>query len=134
MNKITIRNYSNTDYPMIESWWLECGEIAPLPGMMPEESSFVAEIDGVPALAIALYTTNTFELAYLENFIGNPAMRGEVRQKAASELVEHTVADAKRRGYKRLMCMTEKSILTSRYSQLGFYPTLCGVTTLVRNT
>jgi hypothetical protein len=131
---ITIRNYSKADWPEIESWWKVSGETPPLPTMMPPESSFVAELEGKPALAVAIYLTNTPELAYVENFIGNPAMKGSDRSMGASLLADHISNFARSRGYKRLLCMTEKQALKGRYIQLGFQPTLGGVTTFVRNT
>lgn len=130
---ITIRPYRNEDFAEIQSWWAAAGEVAPLPGMMPEESSFIAEIDGVPALAVAIYLTNTPELAYIENLIGNPILKGPDRQQAMKFLVGHFCQFAKSHGHKRLLCMTEKDKLVSRYSELGFSPTLGGVTTLVRS-
>jgi hypothetical protein len=127
-----IREYQTSDWPVVKSWWKASGEMAPLPDMMPEESSFVAEVDHVPALAVAIYLTNTKELAYVENFVGNPAMSGKKRREAALILSDHIAKFAKGRGFKRLMCMTEKKPLVGRYKELGYKPTLGGVTTLVR--
>lgn len=118
---------------MIESWWKSAGELPPLKGMMPLESSFVAEVYGVPSLAVTVYLTNTHELAYVENFIGNPAVVGDDRKHAAMILSDHIAKFAKGRGFKRLMCMTEKKALVGRYKELGFKPTLSGVTTLIRS-
>lgn len=127
-----IRNYRKDDWAMIESWWKASGEIAPLPAMMPPESSFVAELDGVPALAVSVYLTNTPEVAYTENFIGNPEVRGDGRRLAALALSDHIAKFAKDMGYRRLLCMTEKPKLMSRYIELGYEPTMSGLTTLVR--
>lgn len=131
---ITIRHYTKADWQMIEDWWKASGEIAPLPSMMPLESSFVAEINNEPALAVAVYLTNTPALAYVENFIGNPKTKGEERKQASHVLAAHLCSFAKARGYQRLLCMTEKPILMAHYHKLGFTPTLGGVTTFVRNT
>jgi hypothetical protein len=69
---IKIREYQKSDWEQVESWWKSAGEVAPKASMMPLESSFIAEIKGYAALAVALYLTNTPEAAYVENFIGNP--------------------------------------------------------------
>lgn len=131
---IKIRPYYATDWGMVEAWWKASGEVPPLPTMMPLESSFVAEVSSRPALAVALYLTNTLEIAYVENFVGNPELKGEARKRAATQLVEHFMSFAKQRGYRRLMCMTEKPALMTRYQELGFHPTLGGVTAFVRET
>jgi hypothetical protein len=131
---LKIRPFTANDWPMVESWWKRSGEVAPLPSMMPLESSFIAEVDYKPALAVAVYLTNTPELAYVENFIGNPEMKTQERKVAAFLLAKHISDFAKSRGFKRLLCMTEKPALVSRYLELGFMPTLSGVTTLVRET
>lgn len=129
---ISIRNYRKEDWAMVESWWAHASEISPVPGMMPEESSFIAEVDGIPALAVTVYLTNTPEIAYVENFIGNPAVKGGSRREASVLLSHHIAGFARGRGYRRLLCMTEKPKLMDRYQELGFSPTLSGVTTLVR--
>jgi hypothetical protein len=129
----TIRPYRESDWPTIEGWWIASGETPPLPTMMPLESSFVAEIDGKPALAVTVYLTNTPEVAYTENFIGNPKLRGSERTSAAVILSNHIAEFAKAKGFKRLLCMTEKWALRARYQQLGYEPTLSGVTTFVRS-
>lgn len=131
---VEIRPYFADDWGEIERWWKASGELPPLPTMMPLESSFIAEIDNKPALAVALYLTNTPELAYVENFIGNPKAKGVARREAAYALAHHISAFAKSRGFQRLMCLTEKPILAKRYQELGFHPTLGGVTAFVRRT
>lgn len=128
---ISVRPYRDEDFQMIDSWWAASGTMGPLPGMMPGESSFIAEIDGTPALAVTVYLTNTPEVAYAENFIANPEVSGGLL--AGRAFSDYVAAFAKSRGYKRLLCMTEKRTLVRRYQQLGYYPTLSGVTTLVRN-
>jgi hypothetical protein len=130
---VSVRHYKHTDWPEISAWWAHSGEVSPLPLMMPEESSFIAEVDGEPALAVALYLTNTPELAYIENFVGNPKLAGPKRREAAHVLVETFCKFAKERGYNRLLCMSEKPVLVKRYMELGFQPTLSGLTTLVRS-
>lgn len=127
-----IRNYQASDWMLVSDWWAQSGEIGPLPTMMPIDSSFVAEVHGKPALAVAVYLTNSPEIAYCENFIGNPEFRGSERRLAAQHLSEHVANFVRGRGYKRLICMTEKPVLMGRYKELGFSPTLSGVTTLVR--
>lgn len=129
---ITIRKYRKSDWHMIDGWWKESGEIGPIPSMYPEESSFVAEIDGVPCLAVALYLTNTPALCYAENFIGKPGSQGSARKHAAMLLSDHIAKVAKALGYERIMAMSDKEVLANRYFELGFDPTLSGVTTLVR--
>lgn len=131
---VKILPYFATDWPKIEAWWKASGETAPLATMMPLESSFVAYVDGTPALAVALYLTNTPQIAYVENFIGNPECKGAERREAAKVLSDHIAAFAKQRGFASLMCMTEKQPLKQRYMELGFQPTLGGLTAFVRRT
>ena len=134
MNKnIKIRTYQKSDFKMVCSWWIDSKEVGPNEGMMPLESSFIAEIDDIPALAVTVYLTNSKEVAYTENFIGNPKVKGDKRKEAAIVLSDHIFNFVKSYGYKRLMCMTEKPILVSRYKELGYFPTLSGLTTLVRD-
>ncbi len=116
---------------MVLSWWKAAGEIAPNEGMLPLESTFIAILDGQPAAAMTIYLTNTFEVAYVENFIGNPELKGTSRKEAALQLTYHIANFARSRGYKRLVGMTCKDALKKRYQELGGVPTLDGVMMLV---
>lgn len=117
---------------MIDAWWKYSGEMGPHPEMMPLDSSFVAEVGGQPALAVALYLTNG-PAVYVENFIANHEISREMRREAAQMLVNHFSEFARAKGYKVLVCMTEKQPLADRYEELGFNPALSGVTVLTRS-
>lgn len=112
---IKIKKYKKSDWPMVQSWWHESGEIAPFETMMPLDSSFIAEIDSIPSLAVCLYLTNTHDVAYVENFVGNPASAGPARREATVILLDHISKFANELGYKRLVCMTEKPVLKNHY-------------------
>lgn len=132
--KINIRNYKKNDWPMVKGWWDVQKEYAPLETMMPTNSSFIAEIDGNPALAVCLYLTNTPEVCYVENFVGNPELKGLVRKEATKILLNHITKFAFDRGYKRLLCMSEKPVLKAHYESIGFTRTLDGVATFIKET
>lgn len=131
---ITIRLYNPEDWKMVKSWWDIQNEFAPLETMMPLNSSFIAEIDEVPALAVCLYLTNTPEVAYVENFVGNPELKGTSRKEATNILLNHITKFAFEMGYKRLLCMSEKPILKAHYEKIGFTKTLDGVATFIKET
>lgn len=116
---------------MIRSWWTDQKEFPPFPEMMPEESTWIAEIDGIPILSLTMYLTNG-GFGWAENFIGNPNFRNSKRKDAANEIVAHMIEFAKSKGLKRIVCMSEKQKLVFRYSELGFTETLNGLTSLVR--
>jgi hypothetical protein len=118
---------------MIKGWWESSGEPVPSRDLLPVNSTFIAELSGAPALAVCLYLTNTPELAFVENFIGNPRLKG-ARRQAVKPLLDYITGFAKAMGYRRLFCMTDKESLVKHYMELGFVPTLSGVTTLVRGT
>lgn len=131
--ELSVRPYLNSDWEMISRWWVESGEVGPpLKAMMPLESSFIAELDGVPAVAVALYLTNSI-VVYAENFIGNPHLKGDNRCMSSSYLADYVAEHCKSLGYRCIFCLTEKPALVKKYEALGFKPTLRGVTTLVRS-
>lgn len=129
---LTIRAYKKNDWPLVKQWWALSKEVAPLETMMPTESSFVAEIDGNPALAVTVYLTNTPEVTYVENFIGNPEYRGETRKKLTEMLLACLGDFVSRLGYRRLLCMSEKPELKNYYKEIGFTKTLDGVATFTK--
>lgn len=132
--KITIRPYESKDWNMVLSWWEMQKEYPPIETMMPLNSSFIAELDGNPALAVCLYLTNTPEVCYVENFVGNPEFKGPVRKQATVILLDHISNFAHSLGFKRLLCMSEKPILKSHYESIGFTRTLDGVATFTKET
>ena len=118
---------------MIHEWWEKSGETGPFEVMMPLDTSFIAEVAGEGACAVTLYLTNSPAVVLVDNFIGNPEMDRRERRAAAVRLSNFIAGYAKKRGYLALMCMTDKHVLEKRYSELGFKPTLKGVTTMVRS-
>jgi hypothetical protein len=129
---VLIRPYKATDFPLVKSWWNAANEVAPLPEMMPEDSSFITEIDGRPVLAVTVYLTNSKAIAYTENFIGDPEYKGSSRREAASMLSDHIATFAKERGYQNLLCIASTQKLVGRYEELGYVKTLENVSTFVR--
>lgn len=129
---MNIRNFKQSDYPMIYNWWSVQKEQAPLLGMLPEESTFVLELNKQPALCVTIYLTNTKELAYVENLVGNPELKSKERKEATYHLNEHLKEFAKSKGYKRLVCMSEKAQLKNYYTSLNYTETLNNVSTFVR--
>ncbi len=129
---VLIRPYKASDFPTVSGWWTAAQEGQLLPGMMPEESSFIAEIDGKPTLAVSVLLTNSPTVAYTEYFIGSPDSRGAARREAALMLSDHIAAFAKSRGYKNLLCISYRAPLVGRYEELGYVKTLEGVSTFVR--
>lgn len=126
---MNIRNYKNSDFTMLASWWTLSNVPCPLPGMMPEESTYILEKDNKALYSICLYLTNTKELCYIENFIKNP----EYKDKECSHLlVNHIFKVAKDLGYKRVICLSNNEKLKIRYQQLGGTPTLSNITSLVK--
>lgn len=129
---MNIRSYKNSDYGEIWKWWIEQNEIPPLPDMMPEESSFVFEFDGVPILAVALYLTNTKEVCYIENLVGNPKFKSPARKNALAMLIDHLEKFAKEKGFKRLIMLSYRDGLKKRYQELGYSKSLDNLSSFVK--
>jgi hypothetical protein len=128
----TIRPYAKADYTEIKKWWDASNEMAPIPEMLPEESTLILELDKTPALMITVYLTNCKEVSYLENFAGNPELKGESRKQAAQYIVDAACGFAKGLGYKRVLCLSYKDKLKERYQELGMTPTVDNLMSLVR--
>lgn len=123
----SIRSYREADYPTIHSWWKAQNEVAPNPGMMPADSSFILEVDGRPTIAVCLYLTNTKEICYVENFVGNPNCELSSRREGTRLLLAHLKEFATQHGYLRLLCLAHAPKLKSYYQEIGFTPTLDNV-------
>jgi hypothetical protein len=128
-----IRAYKEADYPMIRQWWESQGELAPTPSMLPLDSTWIVELYGIPALCVSLILTNT-SFCYVENFVGNPEVKGKMRFEASHWLNQYIAKVARARGYSSMLCMAHKDPLRKRYRELGYRETLNGVSTFVMET
>ena len=126
-----IRNYRKEEFEMINSWWKAAKEIGPLPDMLPEESTFILEMEKQPALCVTVYLTNSKEIAYIENFIGNPELKG-IRSYMVPKLFDHICKFARERGYRRLVALASNEKLVSRYQEIGLTETVKGLTSFAK--
>lgn len=117
-----IRLYKNSDFEMIQNWWIDSNEIPPLREMLTEDSTFVLEMHGKARMCITVYLTNCKAVAHLENFVKDPNFKDS--NTCSKILVEHAEKFAKEKGYKYLMCLSYQEKLKSRYEKLGYIRTL----------
>lgn len=128
-----IRLYKPEDFEMIQSWWTSQGEISPSKEMMPLDTSFVLEENGVPLASVCLYFTNSKEICHFANIVGSPDSKGPKRKEATQLLLEYAKLFAKEHGYKKLLCFSYKDKLKKRYEEMGWTPTLHNITSFVMN-
>lgn len=115
-----IRNYTDSDFEMIQSWWTKQNEFPPTKEMLPEESTFICEYEGVPLTCITVYLTNSLEFCMLDNFIGNPEFSGEKRREASGRIIGWSEVFAMTKGYKSIMCLALKDKLKEYYQTFGY--------------
>lgn len=113
-----IRKYENSDYETLKSWWTQVDEQAPTAGAIPTSSSFILELDNKPAISLSVCLTNT-DVAYLNNFIGNPEVKGSERKKCGNILFEYAEKFSKVLGYNKLFCFVKNDKLVERYKHFG---------------
>lgn len=116
MNHI-IRNYISSDYSEIASWWEKSGHVAPIKGFMSPEVTYVLELDNIPALSLSMLLTNSKEAAYMEAFIKNPKFNN--LHEYGFLLWDHCFKEAKKAGYKRVICASNIPKLFSKYEDFG---------------
>lgn len=124
-----IRNFKAQDFEMVQSWWKAHEEFPPTIEMLPEESTFICEHDGIPLSAITVYLTNSKEFCMLDNFVGNPEMPGLVRQYSSILIIDHAERFAKDLGYKSMMCLAFEDKLKQYYQSFGYKQRLNNVST-----
>lgn len=129
----TMRQYTTADYPMIESWWKASDMPVPPINAIPEATTFIVEMDNVPAISLSLVETNISAYAYVDFFVGNPKITNPLRQFASTLLVDHIVDLSRTKGYERLIALSLKPKLTEYYTSFEFRPTFSGITCLMRD-
>lgn len=130
MGLYTVRQYNDSDFPMIATWWELANEQSPNENMLPKESTFILEISGIPAYCASAYLTNTLEVCYFENFIKSPFLKPD--HDAANHLMDYMFNQVKSLGYKRVVALSHKDKLKKRYQEFGFKETLDNLTAFVK--
>ena len=127
---ISVRPYKESDYDMICEWWKAYEMAPPMRGMMIEDGTFVAELDGNPLMTITAFKTQSLEVSYLEGFCSKPGLINSIRNFASQSIVEHAYAYLRKLGFKRVNCLSLQDKLTKRYQELGGIVQCSGITSL----
>lgn len=132
LSQLSIRPYQPSDLPVISAWWRaqEIGELTS--DMVPPETTWILELGAQPALVVSLLVMNIPAMAMVENFIGNPELKGPTRALATKYLLQYIESHARSLGIKHLFCLSNHSKLKQKYMELGFSPTLDDVTTFIK--
>ena len=130
----TIRHYNEQDYPMIKAWWEEAKEIPPTEELLPLGSTLIMDLEGKPALCASLLLTNCKGLCYIENFIGNPVLKGPKRREASKMFMDLIANFAFDCGYSRMVGHTYSDKLKDYYNELDFKNVKSGAHCMVRET
>lgn len=127
---MNIRLFNKNDYETIKMWWYKAHEIPPTLEMLPEDSTFILELDNKPKVSLTVYLTNSKHLAYLENFAKDPEL--EDSKQYTELLAKHVEKFAKEQGYKVLACLAYKDKLKKRYEDLGYINTLNNLSSFIK--
>lgn len=124
---LTIRNYRPTDFSAIASWWTDRGDMAPHPGMLVEDGTFVLENDGEPAASQTILCTQSKDICILEFFCKNPKPVHPVPRGFEQVLWKHCFAWAKVRGYKYVVGYSKVERIFPRLEAAGMTRSLGGL-------
>ncbi len=101
---------------MISSWIDE----KPSRDLLKGSSTFVLENDsGIALFCLTIYFTNCKEIAFIENFAGNPEMKEE-RKNYSQLLFTYLEKLARDMGYKSVVCFSGVDKLTKKYEEFGY--------------
>ena len=126
-----VRAISPFEVPTIQSWWKEYGEVPPEDGMMPLDSTFVLDFMGKPLVSMTVFHTNSM-CAWMDNLIAHPKLNFSERARLMDEAWELVQQYVKDKGYKRMLCFSDKQSKVRLYERYGFVPTLSGVVTMTK--
>lgn len=127
----SVRPAMADDFAKVAGWYAAIGE--PFPGVrkFPVGSTLVCEIDGDPALVVAVVITN-IDVAWVECFIGNPALKGPSRQAATKVLFNEVCRLAREMGFGSVFCMAPNEKLRAYYEKMGLRVSASNVFTLTK--
>jgi hypothetical protein len=128
---VNLRTYQPSDFETLRKWWEARGAFGLKPEFLPE-TTYILEYEGRPAFSISLVLTNVKGYAYLENFVSDPSLTGDIRKSLSADMVAYAESVAHFMGYERLICIAPNAKLEARYSELGYQVSLPSVSTLVK--
>lgn len=120
------------EYEIVVNWWKRHGQMAPPRDMLPEDTTYVVEVDKRPVASAVLYVTNCKKVSMVEHVIGDPDFNKEKRRMATEYLFRHLEQLASKSGYTILVIFAYADAVKLRYEELGFVRTLDNVTTFAK--
>jgi N-acetylglutamate synthase-like GNAT family acetyltransferase len=130
---VQIRPYVEaSDFDEVQSWWVSAGYPPIWKALLPQETTYVLEKDGMPSLCACLYLMNAPDACMIENLVANPRLNAEDRHNFVPMLFEYLESEARKRGYKTIVLFSPTEKLKSRYMELGFVPTATNITTFAK--
>ncbi len=127
-----IRTYTHEDFKMLKSWWDAAGKNCPPPVMFSTDSTYIFEIEGVPALSVTAYLTNSKGLAILEHFVGNPELKGADRRNASAFFINLVYDTLNVLGYQYVLGFATNDKLVKRYEELGMTQLSPNITSMIK--
>jgi len=128
---LNIRPYKPEDYKILAEWHKVYDETCPTEGMIPT-TTFILELQKQPVLAVSLILPNIQDICYVENFVGNPVYKGELRKQLGLILLDYISKVAKQMGYKKLFCLGYKDKIKARYEEMGFINILNNISSFIK--
>lgn len=107
--------YSEEEHYLKISDWFQKQGLNPIPKDYLPALGWVSELGA----AVFLYETNS-KVCFIDNFICDPNVRGEQREKAIQECQDNIIEIAKIRGFKLVLGYTLSSHLRDRAQKLGW--------------
>lgn len=130
----SVRPYNEEkDFETVCSWWTARSLPRIWKALLPLETTFVVEHDGVPVTCACLYLMNCPDASMVEMLASNPNVSKEVRREGVSLIFSHLEKEAKSRGYRTLVLFSYEDKLKDRYLELGFIPAISNVTTFAKS-
>lgn len=126
----TIRQYTEEDFPLLNSWWMDWEKTPAWKELLPEESTFIVEYENKPIASACLYLIfGVQNAAMVEHLISDKHSDPVVREEAVDLLVSYMEQVAMQCGYKSLVCFGYNEKVKDRYKELGYQETLQNVST-----
>ena len=120
---VEIRQFNaDKHWDEVKSWWDSSGYPVPALTLLPEDTTFIGEVNGENAYCWTLLLTNSCEVALLENFVKNPKVKLSLKESTdvVKAMLEYAQGVASKMGYRRLLCINERPELKRYYPRIGF--------------
>lgn len=132
MENLTYRYIEDSDFELLQSWYIEREGVKPMRDLFPEIGYLLSDIaTNEPYFACWLYKTDS-SICIIDSLIAAPGLAKTARREAIKQGIELLVKEAKLLGFSIIWVTPERESLNQAFETCGFSRTGQEITAMIQ--